>query len=57
MTCHIVARTSGHPPGGNQVFCVEGRDIVVFHVNGQLLALLNRRPHEGAAGEGGLRRG
>ena len=27
---------------------LEGRDIVVFHVNGEFFALLNRCPHEGA---------
>ena len=48
MTRHIVARTSEIPPGGNKVFGVEGRDIVVFHVNGEFFALLNRCPHEGA---------
>ena len=48
MARHIVARTSDIPPGGNKVFGVEGRDIVVFHVNGEFFALLNRCPHEGA---------
>jgi nitrite reductase/ring-hydroxylating ferredoxin subunit len=48
MTRHIVARTTDIPPGGNKVVDVEGRDIVVFHVNGEFFALLNRCPHEGA---------
>ena len=48
MPRHIVARTSDIPPGGNKVFGIEGRDIVVFHVNGEFFALLNRCPHEGA---------
>ena len=48
MARHILARTSEIPPGGNKVFGVEGRDIVVFHVNGEFFALLNRCPHEGA---------
>lgn len=48
MTRHIVARTSDIPPGGNKVVGVEGRDIVVFHVNGEFFALLNRCPHAGA---------
>jgi 3-phenylpropionate/trans-cinnamate dioxygenase ferredoxin subunit len=34
MARHIVARTTEIPPGGNKVFAVDGRDIVVFHVNG-----------------------
>ena len=48
MVRHIVARTSDIPPGGNKVFGFEGRDIVVFHVNGEFFALLNRCPHAGA---------
>ena len=48
MTRHIVARTSDIPPGGNKVVDVDGRDIVVFHVNGEFFALLNRCPHAGA---------
>ena len=48
MARHIVARTSDIPPGGNKVFGVDGRDIVVFHVNGEFFALLNRCPHAGA---------
>ena len=48
MARHIVARTTDIPPGGNKVVDVEGRDIVVFHVNGEFFALLNRCPHAGA---------
>jgi 3-phenylpropionate/trans-cinnamate dioxygenase ferredoxin subunit len=48
MARHVVARTSDIPPGGNKVFGIDGRDIVVFHVNGEFFALLNRCPHEGA---------
>jgi nitrite reductase/ring-hydroxylating ferredoxin subunit len=48
MARHIVARTTDIPPGGNKVFGVDGRDIVVFHVNGEFFALLNRCPHAGA---------
>jgi 3-phenylpropionate/trans-cinnamate dioxygenase ferredoxin subunit len=48
MTRHIVARTTDIPPGGNKVVGVDGRELVVFHVNGEFFALLNRCPHEGA---------
>ena len=48
MTRHIVARTSDIPAGGNKVVAVEGRDIVIFHTNGEFFALLNRCPHAGA---------
>jgi nitrite reductase/ring-hydroxylating ferredoxin subunit len=48
MARHIVASTTEIPPGGNKVVGIDGRDIVVFHVNGEFFALLNRCPHEGA---------
>jgi hypothetical protein len=56
MARHIVARTSDISPGGNKVANVDGRDIVVFHVNGEFFALLNRCPaRRRAAGKGRLR--
>ena len=42
MARHIIASTSEIPPGGNKVVEINGRDIVVFHVNGEYFALLNR---------------
>jgi len=48
MVRHIVATTSEIAAGSNKVVTVAGREIVVFHVNGQFFALLNRCPHEGA---------
>jgi 3-phenylpropionate/trans-cinnamate dioxygenase ferredoxin subunit len=48
MSRHVVATTSEIPPGGNKVVTVKGREVVVFHVNGEFFALLNRCPHEGA---------
>jgi nitrite reductase/ring-hydroxylating ferredoxin subunit len=48
MGRHVIATTSEIAPGGNKVVTLEGREIVVFHVNGQFFALLNRCPHEGA---------
>src|SRR5437868_7150722 len=48
MARHIVARATEIPPGGNKVVELDGRDIVIFHVNGEFFALLNRCPHEGA---------
>jgi nitrite reductase/ring-hydroxylating ferredoxin subunit len=48
MTRHVVARTSDIAAGGNKLVTINGRDIVVFHVNGRFFALLNRCPHEGA---------
>ncbi|HJZ30915.1 MAG TPA: Rieske (2Fe-2S) protein [Hyphomicrobiaceae bacterium] len=48
MVRHVVATTSEIAPGGNKVVTVAGREIVVFHVNGEFFALRNRCPHEGA---------
>lgn len=48
MVGHIVARTTDIPAGGNKVVTIEGREIAVFHINGEFFALLNRCPHEGA---------
>src|SRR5437773_10035739 len=48
MTRHIVARTTEIPPGGNKVAAVDGRDIVVLHVNRDCCALLNLYPHASA---------
>jgi len=45
---YVVATTSEIPPGGNKVVTIAGREIVVFHINGEFFALLNRCPHEGA---------
>ena len=48
MARHIVARTTDIPAGSNKVVTIEGREIAVFHINGEFFALLNRCPHEGA---------
>jgi 3-phenylpropionate/trans-cinnamate dioxygenase ferredoxin subunit len=48
MARHVAAKTSDIPPGGNKVVSIGGREIVIFHVNGEFFALLNRCPHEGA---------
>ena len=48
MTKHVVATTSEIPLGGNKVVTINGRELVVFHINGEFFCLLNRCPHEGA---------
>ena len=48
MARHVVARVGEIPPGGTKQVSVRGREIGVFHVNGEYFALLNRCPHEGA---------
>jgi nitrite reductase/ring-hydroxylating ferredoxin subunit len=48
MARYVVARAADIPPGGNKVITINGREIVVFHLNGEFFALLNRCPHGGA---------
>ena len=48
MARHVVARVGEIAPGAAKQVTVRGRDIGVFHVNGEYFALLNRCPHEGA---------
>ena len=47
-TRHVVATTSEIPPGGNKVVTINGRELVVFNINGEFFCLLNRCPHAGA---------
>ena len=48
MARHVVARVGEIAPGAAKMVTVRGRDIGIFHVNGEYFALLNRCPHEGA---------
>ena len=48
MVRYVAVKTSDVPAGGNKVVTVGGREIVIFHANGEFFALLNRCPHEGA---------
>lgn len=43
-----VCRPEELPPGSRRVVNVEGRDIAVFNVNGNLFALRDTCPHQGA---------
>ena len=36
------------PPGGRRIVPVAGREIGIFHLDGEFLALLNVCPHRGA---------
>lgn len=49
MARHVVAAVGEIPVGGHKVVNPAGREICVFNVNGEHLALINRCPHEGAA--------
>jgi 3-phenylpropionate/trans-cinnamate dioxygenase ferredoxin subunit len=48
MARHVVARVGDIAPGKAKQVTVRGREIGIFHVNGEYFALLNRCPHEGA---------
>ena len=43
----VVARTDQLPPGERKLVAVRGRDVVVFNVEGEYFALLDRCPHQG----------
>jgi nitrite reductase/ring-hydroxylating ferredoxin subunit len=45
---HVVAKLSDIPPGARRIVEVEGRSIGVFNVHGELYAIRNRCPHQGA---------
>ena len=49
MTRHVVATSEELPPGARKIVMLGGRSIGVFNVGGQLFALRNRCPHNGAA--------
>jgi nitrite reductase/ring-hydroxylating ferredoxin subunit len=49
MTRHVVATTGEIPEGGRKLVSVRGRDVAVFHVNGEYFAILDRCPHEGGS--------
>lgn len=46
---HVVATVDEIAPGTCKIVTVNGREIGVFHVNGEFFALINRCPHQGAA--------
>jgi len=48
MSRHIVAAVNEIAPGTCKIVTVKGREIGVFHVNGEFFALINRCPHQGA---------
>jgi nitrite reductase/ring-hydroxylating ferredoxin subunit len=47
MPRHVVAKASEVPPGSRKLVHVDGRDIVIFNIKGELFALSNRCPHKG----------
>ena len=49
MERFVVARADEIPPGGRKLVTVRGREVVVFNVEGELFALLDRCPHQGGS--------
>lgn len=49
MVSYVIARTSEIPPGERKLVTVCGRDIAVFNVDGDYLAILDRCPHQGGS--------
>ena len=49
MGRHIVGTTNEIPVGGRKVVSIKGRELVIFNLDGEYFALLNRCPHEGAS--------
>lgn len=48
MVKHVVAKTSDIGPGERLAVSVKGRPIVVFNIEGDFFALLDRCPHQSA---------
>lgn len=49
MTRHVVAKSAEILPGQRKLVQAGGRDIVIFNLDGEFFALLNRCPHQGAS--------
>ena len=49
MARHVVATVDEIPKGGKKLVTVGERNIVIFNVNGEFFALLNRCPHQGGS--------
>ena len=49
MTRHVVARVEEIPPGSRRLVTIRGREVVVFNVEGEYFALIDRCPHQGGS--------
>ena len=47
MSKHVVFPLKDLPPGNRKVVNLGGRPIVIFNINGEFFALLDRCPHQG----------
>ena len=57
MSKHVVAPAAEIPPGARKVVEAAGKRIVVFNLDGDFFALLDRCPHQGGALSGGIQCG
>ena len=48
MTSHMIGTLEDYPPGSKKCIEIEGKSIGIFNINGQLYALRNVCPHQGA---------
>jgi nitrite reductase/ring-hydroxylating ferredoxin subunit len=46
---HVVAKVAELPPGSRRLVTIRGREVVVFNVEGEYFALLDRCPHQGGS--------
>jgi len=49
MARHVVAAAADIPSGHRKLVDVNGRDLVIFNLGGELFALNNRCPHKGGS--------
>ena len=54
---HVVLPLSELPVGSSRIVTLRGREIALFNLDGEVFALINRCPHEGAPLGLGLRVG
>jgi 3-phenylpropionate/trans-cinnamate dioxygenase ferredoxin subunit len=54
MARHVVAPVAEIPPGSRKVIEADGKRIVVFNLDGDFFALLDRCPHQGGPLSGGI---
>lgn len=54
MPKHVIAKAADIPPGENLCVTVEGREVVVFNVEGEFFGLADRCPHRGARLSAGM---
>jgi len=57
MSKHVVGHVDEFPPGTQQHVVVKRRGIAIFNVDGELYALRDRCPHQGACLSAGAVRG